>query len=252
MRASNVSISGLTLDGDNPTLTSGTVRGGADIDARNGIVVDFDFAPCVFNNLVVQNTVVKNIYFRGIYASSGGSFNFNHNTVMNVQGEAGSVAMFNFGGAGVFDSNMVSAANDGIASNHSGGTQFTNNMVTASNSGIHTDNPGDGFPNGTDVISGNTVTNSQPGGLGIYVFIPYKTVSVQNNTVTNVDIGMAMFGSRFHDRESSGAHRRGHDPGPRAPALGQPRRADFGRGADTVSSLPRWWRSRMARNSPAT
>ena len=40
VRADNVLIHDLTLDGDNPALTSGIVRNGADLDARNGIIVD--------------------------------------------------------------------------------------------------------------------------------------------------------------------------------------------------------------------
>ena len=191
MQANDVTITGLTLDGDNPTLTSGTVVGGADLDARNGIITNH--LAGMFNNLVVHHTTVKNIYLRGMYASSGGTFNFHHNTVQNVQAEVASIAMFNFGGSGIFDNNNVSDANDGISSNHSSGCQFTNNTVTTSASGIHTDNAGDG--GGTaDVISGNTVTNSQLFGYGIWVFVPYKTVIVQNNTVTNVDVGMATFG----------------------------------------------------------
>ena len=38
VQADNVTISNLTVDGDNPGLTSGIVRHGADIDARNGII----------------------------------------------------------------------------------------------------------------------------------------------------------------------------------------------------------------------
>ncbi len=191
VQADNVTITGLTLDGDNPTLTSGTVVGGADIDARNGIITNHNVG--TFTNLVVHHTTVKNVYLRGIYASSGGTFNFHHNTVQNVQADYASIAMFNFGGSGVFDHNNVSAANDAISSNHSRGVQFTNNTVTTSGSGVHTDNAGDG--GGTaDVISDNTITNSQVNGYGIFVFVPYKTVTVQNNTVTNVDVGMATFG----------------------------------------------------------
>src|SRR5205085_1515517 len=78
VQANDVTITGLTLDGDNPTLTSGTVAGGADLDARNGIITNHTAG--VFNNLVVHHTTVKNIYLRGMYASSGGSFNFHHNT----------------------------------------------------------------------------------------------------------------------------------------------------------------------------
>ena len=75
---------------------------------------------------------------------------------------------------------------------------FTGNTVTTSASGIHTDNAGDS--GGTaDTISNNTVTNSTVFGYGIWVFVPYKTVTVQNNTVTNVDVGMASSdGSEYH------------------------------------------------------
>src|SRR5262245_54867316 len=103
VQASDVTISGLTLDGDNPGLTSGVVRGGADLDARNGIITNHQIG--TFNNLTVHHTTVKNIYLRGMYASSGGSFNFHDNTVQNVRGENASIAMFNFGGAGVFVNN---------------------------------------------------------------------------------------------------------------------------------------------------
>jgi CSLREA domain-containing protein len=191
VQANNVTVSGLTLNGDNPTLTSGTVAGGADLDARNGIITNHLLG--IFNNLEVHHTTVKNIYLRGMYASSGGTFNFHHNTVENVQAEAASIGMFNFGGAGVFDNNNVSACNDAISSNHSRGVQFTNNTVTTSRSGIHTDNAGDGG-GAADTISGNTVTDSQMFGYGIWVYVPYKTVNVQNNTTTNVIVGFASFG----------------------------------------------------------
>lgn len=38
VQASNVTVRDLRLEGDNPALTSGVVVGGADIDARNGIL----------------------------------------------------------------------------------------------------------------------------------------------------------------------------------------------------------------------
>ncbi|MDQ1592641.1 MAG: hypothetical protein QOG71_3268 [Pyrinomonadaceae bacterium] len=193
VQASNVTISGLTLDGDNPTLTSGIVRGGADLDARNGIITNHTVGS--FNNLEVHHATIKNIYLRGVYNSTGGAFNFHDNTVQNVQGDGGSIGLFNFGGAGAFTNNTVSACNDAIASNHSRGTQFTGNNVTTSASGIHTDNAGDG--GGTpDTISGNTVTDSQQFGYGIWTFVPANVVTVSNNTVTNVEVGLASAGGQ--------------------------------------------------------
>ena len=190
VQANNVTIQQLTINGDNPALT-GLLVGGADIDARNGIITNHNAG--IFNNLTVNQVTVKNIFLRGVYASSGGTFSFTGNTVDNVQGNTSSIALFNFGGAGAFTNNMVSNANDGIASNNSTGTTYTGNAVTASGSGIHTDNNGSG--GGTaDIIQNNTVTNSTVGGYGIFVFAPYLNVQVKENTVTNVDVGLANAG----------------------------------------------------------
>jgi autotransporter-associated beta strand protein len=191
VQANDVTISGLTLDGDNTTLPGGINVGGANVDARNGIITNHLMG--TFNNLEVHHTTVQNIFLRGIYASSGGSFNFHDNAVQNVQAITASIGMFNFGGTGAFTNNTVSLCNDAISSNNSRGTTFTGNTVTMSASGIHTDNAGSGGGS-PDTISNNTVTNSSVNGYGIWVFVPYKTVTVENNTVTNVDVGLAVFG----------------------------------------------------------
>ena len=93
--------------------------GGKDIDARNGIITNHELGR--FNNLTVSNVKVADVYLRGIYASSDGTFNFNHDTVENVQGEEASIAMFTFGGSGVMSHNKVTDANDAISANRSAG-----------------------------------------------------------------------------------------------------------------------------------
>ena len=70
VEANNVTISKLTVEGDNPALTSGVVVGGKDIDARNGIITNHEAG--TFQNLQVTSVTVDDIYLRGIYASSGG------------------------------------------------------------------------------------------------------------------------------------------------------------------------------------
>jgi hypothetical protein len=186
VRANNVTIRDLTLDGDNPALTSGIVRDGADLDARNGIITDHSAG--VWSNLSVLNVTIRNIYLRGVYASSGGSFLFKGNTVTNVQGDGYSIAMFNFGGSGAFIKNRVTKAADAIASNWSTGVQFLNNTVRKSASGIHTDNTG-----AADVISGNHVSDGTDGSWGIWVFVPYVGVTVKDNDVSGMDVGLAGF-----------------------------------------------------------
>ena len=193
VQADNVVIDNLTVDGDNPSLTSGIVVNGADLDARNGIITNHNLG--TFNNLYVHDVTVKDIYLRGIYASSGGTFHFAYNTVDNVAADPSSIAIFNFLGSGIIDHNTVTRANDAISANHSRGTQFLDNVISQSGSGVHTDNAGDSGGT-TDLIQGNTVQNGSLGAYGIFVFVPYNTVTVDSNIVSNVDVGLAAFGGQ--------------------------------------------------------
>ena len=191
VQANNVVIHDLTVDGDNPALTSTYNRGGANLDARNGIIKNTD---ATYNSLEVYNVTVKNIYLRGIY-STGGSFNFHNNTVTNVQGDGYSIAMFAWYGPGTMANNTVSYANDAISANHSNGIQFLDNIVTHSSSGVHTDNSGDGG-GVADLIQGNNVEcTGTSGAYGIWVFVPYIAPTVNNNTVTNCDYGLSAWGT---------------------------------------------------------
>ena len=189
VQAKDVIIHDLIVDGDNPALTSGIVRGGADLDARNGIIKNTD---ATYDGLEVYNTTVQNIYLRGIY-STGGTFNFYDNTVTNVQGDEYSIGMFAWVGPGSMSGNKVSYANDAISANHSRGIQFVGNTVTHSGSGVHTDNAGDS--GGTaDLIQGNDVSDCLPEGYGVWTFVPYIAPTVDSNTVTNCEIGLSAWG----------------------------------------------------------
>ncbi len=193
VQANDVTIQDLTVDGDNPALASGIVRSGADLDARNGVITNHALG--VYNNLVVHHVTVKNIYLRGIYASSGGTFNLHHNIVQNVKGEAASIGIFNFYGAGIISDNDVSDVNDAIAANWSSGTQFLRNTVTDSSSGLHTDNNG-GCGGSADLLQDNTVSNCKTNGYGMFVFAPYLAVTVNHNIVTNCAVGLALSGQQ--------------------------------------------------------
>lgn len=193
VQANNVTISNLRLEGDNPSLTSGVVVGGADIDARNGIITDHSAG--TWNNLTVSHVTISDIYLRGIYASSGGSFTFLQNRVDNVQADGSSIAIFNFGGSGLIAGNRVSHANDAISSNWSTGTQYSDNVVTHSTSGIHTDNNG-GSGGVADTIEGNTVRSCTTDGYGIWVFAPYVSATIESNQVEGCAVGLAAFGSQ--------------------------------------------------------
>lgn len=191
VQANNVTIAKLKLEGDNPSLTSGVVIAGKDVDARNGIITNH--AAGVFNNLTVSKVTVADVYLRGIYASSGGSFAFKGDTVENVQGEEASIAMFDFGGSGVMEGNKVTGANDAISANWSTGTQFVDNTITNSGSGVHTDNNG-GSGGSADVIKGNRISSCKLDGYGIFVFVPYVSATVEGNRVSGCAVGLAAFG----------------------------------------------------------
>jgi len=193
VQADNVTITKLKLEGDNPGLTSGVVRNGKDIDARNGIITNHLLG--VYNNLTVSKVTVADIYLRGIYASSGGTFTFTRDTVENVEGEEQSIAIFEFEGSGVVSHNTVSKANDAISANWSKGTQFLDNKVSESGSGVHTDNNG-GSGGTADLIEGNKISACPVNGYGIFVFAPYLSATVSNNKVTGCAVGLAAYGSQ--------------------------------------------------------
>ncbi len=191
VEANEVTLTKLSLEGDNPALTSGVVRGGKDIDARNGIITNHELG--TYTDLTVTKVRVADVYLRGMYASSGGTFDFEGDTVENVQGEEASIAMFAFGGSGSMSHNKVSNANDAISANHSAGTQFIDNTITKSGSGVHTDNNGDSGGS-ADLIEGNKISECNSNGYGIFVFVPYVSPTVKANKVKGCYIGIAAFG----------------------------------------------------------
>jgi nitrous oxidase accessory protein NosD len=195
VEASNVTISNLRLDGDSPHLKSPVVVGGAEIEARNGIITNH-LKGVPYTNLVVSKVNVENVYLRGIYAStSGGTFKFMHDQVTNVQAEEASVAMFAFENSGLMERNKVSEANDAISANWSKGTQFLRNTIKNSGSGVHTDNNG-GAGGTADAISGNKVSSCKPDGYGVFVLAPYVATTVEANKIKGCAVGLAAFGSQ--------------------------------------------------------
>jgi len=195
--ANDVSILRIGVDGDNPGLFSGVVRNGADLDARNGIITNHLLGPAI-TGLVVDDCRVENIYLRGIQAGTNfGSFSITNSSVSNVDGEAASIAIINFGGSGSIIGNTVTAASDGIALNNSIGTLVQLNNVTNVGSGIHSDNNGSfGGPSVADTLTENFVDCQRASSYGVWVFNPYRNVTVSDNDVVNNYIGLGMFGGQ--------------------------------------------------------
>ncbi len=191
VKASNVTIADLTVDGINPNLAGHET----DIAARNGIMSATSGGP--YTDFVVEDTTVRNIWLRGIYSpNNNGTFQFVGNTVDNVQADPASIAIFNFYGSGLIEDNVVSNANDGIASNWSKGTTYRNNTVTSSGSGIHTDNNG-GSGGVADLIENNTVDcDGVEDAYGVFVFANYATTTVRDNAIAGCAVGLGAFGGR--------------------------------------------------------
>jgi hypothetical protein len=208
--ADNVTIQKLTVDGDNPNHVSGVVVGGADIDATTGIITDWN-EPVTYTGMTVKNVTVQNVFERGIEFANGndngtGTFDIENDTVTNVQGDsANSIAIFNYGGSGVIAVNQISFTPDAIATNHSYGTNIHDNVITHSGTGIHSDNNGDGVGALADSIHDNHISlGSGTGSSGIFVFVPYVNVSVSNNTISDVDTGLAAYGGQGGTASFSG------------------------------------------------
>lgn len=188
-----MTLAALTVDGDNPALTSGVAVGGADVDARNGVVTD-DSA--TFDRLAVVGVSVRNVYLRGLDATSGGTFRFEANRVTNVSDDPQAIGIFNTGGAGTIVDNVVSNAAAGIASNFSRGVTFSRNRVSGTGGGIHTDNPGLAAGSTPDEVVDNVITGCTPEGFGAFAFVPSLPVTFRRNRVTGCTVGLAAFGER--------------------------------------------------------
>jgi hypothetical protein len=185
VQASNVTIDGFTFDGDSPTLTPpGT------IDARNGIITNYYAGD--WSNLKVKNCTVKNVYFRGIYASAQTENNlsgvdFNHNIVSNVKGSSGeSVGLMLWGSSGNVKQNDVSDASTGIFYHwYSDGNIDSNNVTTSELClGVNSNDA-------VTSISYNTVTSSKE---GIQTVSTLSPANVTFNTVTDCTTGVALYG----------------------------------------------------------
>lgn len=200
IQASRVTIHDLSLNGDNPSNGSG-------IDARNGIIVDYNSG--VFTKIDIHNTTIENIYLRGIQLASsnanvgvGFTFTIDHNIVTNVPGDPNySVAIFVKGGSGTITDNNVSFTPDAINSNWSHGITFSDNTVTSSASGIHSDNSGSFSGSTSDSIANNIINTGIGGALGdgtgsygIWLLAPYLSITVLTNKITGVSNGLAIFG----------------------------------------------------------
>ena len=201
IQSGGVSVSSLTIDGDNPQLTGGIDIGGANVDARNGIIDDRRLG-VPFDDLHVSHVTVKNVYLRGIqFGADGLRTLVDHCTVTNVAGYWGSKCIVKFGGKGDIVQNWMADSYEGIAIANSQGTRVLNNYVTRSAYGMETDWSGDTEgevdrgESHPDLFEGNTVTDCVQDNFGIQVWVPGLPAIIRGNYVRNCLVPLSVIGS---------------------------------------------------------
>ncbi len=192
VQAADVTIHDMTLDGNNPILTSGVVVNGVDVDARNGIIGDYYAATP--NNLTVYNVTVRNVYLRGIYATGTGPLtgvDFHDNVVQNVAGLSDhSVAMMFWNVTGSMVDNTVEDVVRGLACFVDSTCLLQGNVITdAEESGIYV-SWNLASPAGTTVTN-NTVTG---GWMGIEIYYQDTPLTVTHNVVNDAIVGINVGG----------------------------------------------------------
>ncbi|MBY0588251.1 right-handed parallel beta-helix repeat-containing protein, partial [bacterium] len=163
--SSNVTIDGFLLDGDNPGLTSGVIRNGADIDAEEGIS-----SYAGVGHVTASNNIIRNVSYSGItfynYDNGGAATGDNiisRNRIENL---------------GAYDWGIgVLVYNDFYA-------QITDNKISDVRVGIQTGNYNDPNPGAAATIGGNQISAR---GDGIFYNLHYQNASpwsLLNNTIT--------------------------------------------------------------------
>lgn len=175
--ASDVSIRGLTIDGDNPTLTSGFLgANGADIDAAEG-VTSYETQ---INNLTVSNNIIRNLSYFGVtlYDYPAGSATAGHVVSGNLIKDLGTYdtgsGVAKWGGGVLVYNNQYTRVTDNVMQNVRLGVQTGN---------FHRANPQPAF---IPAISGNTI---QARRTGIFHNLHYSAASaytLADNTITGL------------------------------------------------------------------
>lgn len=176
--ASNVTIAGFTIDGDNPLLNSGFINTTpADIDAAEGVTV----YETGINNLTVTNNVFQNLSYYGVtlYDYPAGVPSSGHTISDNKFQDLGTydaTSGISFWGGGVLlYNNQYAKVLDNCMDNVRIGVQ-TGNFYQA--------NPG--LPGFTAEIDGNSINTRR---RGIFHNLQYSNASsftLTNNTITAI------------------------------------------------------------------
>lgn len=177
--ASNVTIDGLTIDGDNPNLNAGYLgTAGADINATEAITVYEDN----INNLTVKNNIITNLSYAGVTiygnstsapATSGHSVT--NNKISHLGNYSAPVSGDNFWGMGVLLYNSQY-------------TYVADNCIEDVRSGIQTGNFTKANPGGSQyqVIENNTIEGRRSGIFHNGFYPAASPYTIKNNSITGL------------------------------------------------------------------
>ena len=176
--ASNVSINGFTIDGDNTSLTSGYLgTNGADIDAAEGVTVYFDNV----NNLSVAKNVFKNLSFFGV-TLFGNSYSAPATTGHLVDDNK-------FMHFGTYDTDSgIAKWGGGVLLYNNQYTRVTKNVMTNVRLGVQTGNFSRANT-GTamyQVIDGNSMQVRRLGIFHNLAYGPTSPYTLSNNSITGL------------------------------------------------------------------
>ena len=175
----NVTISGLTINGNNPGLSAG-------IDARGAVITDYSTGS--YSGLEVLSCEFKNFSYRGVNVAAGGT---GHSVLLNAVSGINSVALesagiFFAGASGDAWNNTIQNCSIGVGYSVAGGGTIQDNTISACDLGA--------LAHGATVpvtIQNNTITNCEQ---GVQTSNANAVVSVLANTVTGCTTGITVLG----------------------------------------------------------
>ena len=179
IEANDVTLRDLVFDGDNPALGSG-------IDVRNGIILNYTNGP--WNNLTVEGCMVRNVWLRALYGSTGSGHSFRANTIENARGQyLESAGIMFFAAHGEILGNTVRDCSLGIAVHAGSSGEVSGNNIHNSDLGV--------LSNGTNVASlvHNNLFRSCTQGVQLIGLA--ADVTVENNNFESCGWGVTFFGS---------------------------------------------------------
>jgi uncharacterized repeat protein (TIGR01451 family) len=168
--ADNVTIDGLTIDGNNPNLSGGLTLNGVNSNAANGVSNVSNLstgATTDISGLTVENNIIQNLSANGIYGDTSTGTpsignDFSHNEIDNIP--------------------QVTPRGRGILIADNFYAQITDNVITRVGTGIQTNNFSQaGAP---DLIDGNTIDYYVRGIFHNLHYQSASTFTISNNQIT--------------------------------------------------------------------